>query len=244
MTVSVVMPYTSGCEWRARAREYVLGWYGREHPDWEVVEGGCGEPWRKGVAAADAVSRASGDVLVIADADLIADSLNDAAALVESGETRWVVPHHKVYRLHQRATERIYDGGPVRRTSTAHSPYVGVVGGGLVVVTRDAWETVGGIDPRFVGWGGEDISLGWALETLCGPCVRLTADLFHLYHPREPQGRRRRGGPESEALAGRYKDARGDAAAMRALVDEAKETQHGPFTTDDPAGDHHPASSC
>jgi hypothetical protein len=225
--VSIVMPYTSDDEHRQAARRYVLGWYARHHPAWEIVEGTCAGEWSKGRALADAATRASHDILVLADADSIvpADILDDAARQVAAGAA-WVVPHRRVFRFDQGPTEQVYAGADPEPNPTwcrNRRPYGGVTGGGIVVLSRSAWETVGGIDPRFLGWGGEDIAFGWALETLCGPAVHLGGPLFHLWHRQEAQGEHRRGSPTSEALAGRYRQARNRPEQMRALVAEHQE---------------------
>jgi GT2 family glycosyltransferase len=219
--VSIVMPYTSDDQHRQAARRYVLDWYARHHPGWELVEGDCAGEWSKGRALADAVSRASHDVLVLADADSFvpADVLNEAVSRVAAG-AGWVMPHRTVYRLSQAHTDRVYAGADPQPRDTCRPAYRGVIGGGITVLTRDTWRTVGGIDPRFVGWGGEDMAFGWALETLCGPPVHLTAPLFHLWHKQEAQGDHQRGCPESEALAGRYRQARNQPDVMRALIAE------------------------
>jgi N-terminal domain of galactosyltransferase len=185
------------------------------------VEGTCVGEWSKGQALADAATRAAHGVLVLADADSIvpADTLTDAVARVAAGAP-WVMPHRKVYRLSEAHTARVYAGAAPEPRDTCRAPYAGVTGGGITVLSRATWDTVGGIDPRFVGWGGEDIAFGWALETLCGPGVHLAAPLFHLWHTQEFQGQHRRGSPESEALAGRYRDARGRPDKMRALIAE------------------------
>jgi hypothetical protein len=219
--VSIVMPYTSDDEHRQAARRYVLHWYAQHHPTWELVEGECPGKWSKGRALAAAVTQATHDILVLADADSIVpgDTLDEAARLVDAGAA-WVMPHRKVYRLSQAHTERVYAGADPVPRDTCRPPYNGVTGGGIVVLSRATWDTVGGIDPRFLQWGGEDISFGWALETLCGPGVHLRAPLYHLWHKQEAQGDHQRGSPESEALAGRYRDARNRPDLMRALIDE------------------------
>jgi hypothetical protein len=222
--VSVLIPYASDDTARAAARRYVLGWYASHHPAWEIIEGDCAGEWSKGRALADAATRASHDILVLADADSIvpADVLADAATRVAAGAA-WVMPHRRVYRFDQAPTEAVYAGAepePNPAWCTNRRPYGGVTGGGITVLSRAAWAAVGGVDPRFVGWGGEDLAFGWALETLCGPGVHLGAPLFHLFHQQEWQGQRRRGSPESEALAGRYRDARNRPDVMRALVAE------------------------
>jgi hypothetical protein len=219
--VSVLVPYASDDEHRQAARRYVLAWYSRHHPGWEIIEGDCAGEWSKGRALADAAARATHDILVLADADSVvpADTLVDAAARVAGGAA-WVMPHRKVYRLSQAHTDRVYAGAEPQPRDTCRPPYIGVTGGGITVVSRATWDTVGGIDPRFVGWGGEDIAFGWALETLCGAGVHLAAPLFHLWHHQEAQGDHRRGSSDSEALAGRYRRARNQPDVMRALIAE------------------------
>lgn len=220
MTVSVLVPYRHGeCAWRSLAWGYVQAHYASEHPTWEVVAGTCEGPWSKGAAVADALSRASGDVLVLADADSFTDpdTLRSAVAGVAAGANAWAVPHATVYRLNRRGTEKLY-AGLLQPGHWARRPYLGPAGGGLVVLPRSAYEAVGGIDRRFCGWGGEDIALGWALETLVGPYRRHGARLYHLWHPHPAPSHR--GSPETEALADAYKAARGDVAAMTTLIAE------------------------
>lgn len=221
---SILVPFTSGCEHRERARGYVLDHYRQNHPEWELLEGKCDGTWSKGRALHDAASRARSDIFVVADADsfVVPEVLDEAVAVVEAGAP-WVVPHLLVWRHTETATLDLYASGvlpELNRGMRIHrGPYRGVQGGGITVLSREAWDTVGGVDPRFEGWGGEDISFGWALETLCGPAVRLNGDLHHLWHPPAVTGRRQRGGPAEEALAARYRDAWRMPRLMRGLVD-------------------------
>lgn len=219
--ISVVVPYRSECPWRARAWSWIRDRYLDLHPSWELIEATCdGEAWSKGAAVADGVEHATGDRLVIADADSFVDveTMDLAVQLLDTHP--WIVPHRRVRRLARKATEAVFAGAPPNPQRLCRSVYTGVIGGGITVLRRSAYEEAGGIDTRFAGWGGEDISFGWALETLVGPPERLTADLFHLWHPHAAP--RLRGSPESEALAGRYRRARNDPVAMRQLVDEAR----------------------
>lgn len=217
MTVSVLIPFAGVDEYRVAARDWIIDRYHREHRDWEIIEASSDGVWRKGVAVDSAAARASHDVFVIADADLFIDPgvLDHAARLVQDS-VPWVVPHGKVFRLNRSATAHTMNGIQ-RRAPVVRSPYLGPAGGGIVVLTRAAYDTVHGIDNRFEGWGGEDISFGWALDTLVGPHVRLGADLFHLWHPHSaPRGR---GSKPSEALAGQYRDANLIHRRMAAIVE-------------------------
>jgi hypothetical protein len=232
VSVSVLVPYSPSCQQRERAWQFVREHYLSTFPDWELIEGSCDSEWSKGAAVADAYSRASGEALVLADADSYLTPpqvLRDAAVEMLNGERRWIVPHTWVYRLHRKATERLYHGAEPRRSEVRRNAYVGPPGGGMTVLTRDAYETVGGIDPRFRGWGGEDISFGWALETLVGPFQRLEGALWHLDHPHPAP--KFRGTPETEALAGRYSEAANVPRLMRALIDGTEPEPAEPLET-------------
>jgi hypothetical protein len=221
--VGIVIPTRAGDEWRARALAFVREWYADKHPEIPVVLGELDpdEEWSKGAAVAAGVAALGPvDVLVLADADsFVTDPriLADAVELVRGGRP-WVVPHHTVYRLRESETERLYSD-PTRRPrmhTVARTPYVGPAGGGITVVSAEAFELVRGVDRRFLGWGGEDVAFGWALETLTAPVHRLTGRLCHLWHPHPAPNLR--GSPASEELIARYRDARGYPRRMTPLV--------------------------
>lgn len=224
MTVGIVIPTRAGDEWRARALDWTLEFYARNHPGWPVVLGELpdGAEWSKGAAVAAGVEALDGvDVIVLADADSVItniDELSRAVDLVETGRRSWVVPHRLVYRLREVETERLY-GDPTHRPRTrsvCRTPYVGPAGGGITVVSAEAFGTVNGIDRRFLGWGGEDIAFGWALETLVHPVERLDGRLVHLWHPHPAPNLR--GSLESEALVADYREARGFPRRMAAVI--------------------------
>lgn len=224
MTVSLVVAATNdGAErernWLWLRRRYEL-WF----PDWEIVEHTEPiTPWSKGEAINAAAERARGDVLVIADADVLVNrvALLDVVAAVRDGGP-WAQPHRVVYRLSERTTRRLLAGeiAPIpvllSHKHLERPTHRAAAGGGLVVLTANAFHAVGGIDPAFTGWGGDDISFARALNTLVGPCVQMYHLLWHLAHPtlRPSDGR---GSPENELLASMYLDADGDREAMTLL---------------------------
>jgi glycosyl transferase family 7 (putative galactosyltransferase) len=217
--VSVLIPYHRSDEWREQALAYVGRWWARHFPDWESILCGA-EPWTKGAALANGALEATAPVLVIADADsFILDPADvvDAVARLEQGAA-WVMPHRYVHRTSQAAAEKIYASGLVDIHDVAYPAYGGCEGGGMTVLPRAAWDRVGGIDPRFVGWGGEDRSFGWALSTLVGPCSRGNARLVHLWHP--VQGPRQSLSKPTMALISRYRIAQRSRVRMAELVAE------------------------
>jgi N-terminal domain of galactosyltransferase len=226
MGVSIVVPFRPDGAERERNWKWLRARYERLYPDWEIVEGTCEGQWSKGEAVNPAVARSSGDVLVIADADVMVGEQALPAAVRELEGAPWVIPHGLVYRLTEKATRAVISGelraGPTRlpRARLARRPLKGPSGGGMTVARREDFEAVGGIDERFTDWGGEDISFARALDTLIGPHLRLDEVMWHLYH--QPMRRRppNRASGANEALAAHYLDAAGDPVAMAALCVE------------------------
>jgi hypothetical protein len=56
---------------------------------------------------------------------------------------------------------------------------------GVRTITRDLWNQVGGYDPRFVGWGGEDWDF-WNRCTKAGTVSRIQGPMWEYGHAREP----------------------------------------------------------
>lgn len=222
-SIAALMPSGITDEWRGRALGYVEQWYDRHFPDVELISGACApnSEWSKGEAIAAAFERTSAEVLVLADADsfmLDPADLRTAIDLVRLAGHPYAVPHSKVYRLRSDETTRITDAPELapRLGYTVRPVYEGPIGGGITVVARSAFKLVGGIDRRFLGWGGEDVAFGWALQTLAGEGQRLAGRLVHLWHPHPAPNLR--GSPASEELVARYRAARGVRRRMAAVV--------------------------
>lgn len=226
---TIVIPFRgANCPHRILALQHVLGWLQAQH-GWPVfVQVDDDEAaWCKGAVVQRALDQC-GDApgLIIHDADVLVapGDLSRAVSAVCSGYA-WAQPHSHVTRLTRRGTRLAMSGGlaPVGTApgGTYGRRHAAAAAGGIVVTTRASWELTGGIDRRFVGWGGEDISWARALDTLAGEGFRGDGEMWHLWHPEQPMPHgRRRGSPEVEELAGRYAEAEGDVALMTQLVGE------------------------
>jgi hypothetical protein len=214
--ISIVVPWRPDGAFRDVAWELVRHKWAREFPGAEIIEGSCppGRPWSKGTAVANALTEASGDVIVVADADVWCEAVRPSIEVVRAGAP-WAMPHLRVYRLTRPATIKVLAGGPIG--GDVGESHRGVLGGGIVVVARDVIDSVP-MDPRFHGWGQEDTAWAMALHVIAGEVVRGKAPLWHLWHPEPPRLTRTRGSQESCELHARYKDARFDRAAMVALI--------------------------
>lgn len=57
---------------------------------------------------------------------------------------------------------------------------------GIVIVPRKLWDSVGGFDEGFVGWGCQDSDFLWRCESLWGKANRVHGSVYHLWHARPP----------------------------------------------------------
>lgn len=170
------------------------------------------------------------DRVIIADADCWAVSRTVTTGDQLNQWHDWGTPHRRVVRLSAKVTLDLITGD-LRQPTTAwdnleEPPYTALrAAGGIVVLKREVWDRVP-MDPRFLGWGFEDVAWWYALRTLVGVPWKGKADLFHLWHPRsEPMDRTERsinGNPANAELADRYIKALHRPVQMQAIVDEAK----------------------
>lgn len=226
VNVSVLVPWTPGCPHREAAWAWVQQRYADEFPEWQIVtgEGDTPDGYSRSRAILDAASRASGDVYVIADADVWC---HPGLAVLAAIDTGWSIPHTLVHRLSPDSTEQVlagadWDGLPLSTDNAQDSrPYKGNETGTLLVIRADTLRLVPP-DARFVGWGQEDSAWSIALRTLVGPPWRGTDDLVHLWHPAQPRQTRVTGSAAGKALLRCYQKARRNPAAMRSLIEEAR----------------------
>jgi predicted glycosyltransferase involved in capsule biosynthesis len=168
-----------------------------------------------------AARRATGDILMLVDIDLVFETelLDRVLATIHSEP--WVIPFTNAYRLTRQATDRWLENGLPetitfdRREIESDQVFNGAY---LNVMTRSCFETVGGLDERFIGYGFEDMALAFSLDTLCGTHYRTVGNIYHLWHPwaeiLHPHYQ------DNLALYRRYTEAAGDAAQMRTLIKE------------------------
>ncbi len=245
------MPFTSDGAERQAAWAWLERYWRWALPGAEVaVADDGGKPFSKSCSVNTAASSATGDVYVIMDADCYMD----ASALVSCAEDvrrnrSWWMPYRGMWRLGKEATQSLLETPPEHQLRLGLPPIAADVQGGSeawkwslssrdngalcqVIPARGFWH-VGGMDPRFRGWGGEDSSFAMALDTLWAPrSLNDSVHAAHLWHARigegeGPRGRmwegqsRPRTGVE---LRNRYTHCRGKPGAMRRLVNEGART--------------------
>lgn len=182
------------------------------------------------------------DVAVIVDADVFIDPHRVLEAVELAHETgSMVLPHD---------TRLDLSPGVSRQVAGSHEALVALLGAdyadhrwrrrnvhrhytednghpsvsSVVVISRRQWDTIGGFDESFRGWGYEDTAFAAAAETF-GGIIRIPGAVFHLWHPTAKEGKRgTQSWSRNSAKGQRYRTAIGDPDAIRALQAEGRPT--------------------
>jgi hypothetical protein len=233
-SVAIILAYRdSGDSHRRAAYGYVIDHVWNAYSEVRLCDSGQ-QPFSRGGSFNQGAERSQADVLVFADADVVPEP----AALAKAVNHAYVLgvtayPYREYVRLAQHASAAIQAGAMRDMVDLANDPeYVEWKElnsvGGIFVCRRSAYLACGGCDPRFVGWGFEDVAWSATSATLLGDHVREAGSLLHLWHPWDPHS-----GPASKAqaereiydanvaLCERYTSAVGDAEAIRAVRAEA-----------------------
>lgn len=230
MTVLVLVPYRprqrGGSDVRARNADVVWSWWHRRYGLQPIVgDDPNPDTFNRGRALNAAALRAQprpGDVLVLADADLVptGSAIDAAVGAVALGHRGMVVPFAEVRYLSEAESVAVHDhGGVMRDDPDLDGVWDRRSTGGINVVSADLFDAVGGFDPRFEGWGFEDAAFDIACAAIGAPTSWIDAPVWHLWHPpaRDPNA------PTYEAslaLCRRYEAAAGSSVAVRALIEE------------------------
>ena len=244
--ISLLVPFRADDAGRQRNWDWLRHYWQCQLPDAEIVIGkDRGHPFSKTAAVNHAAKHAKGKFFVILDADAYLDpvSITTAVAKIERAERHghrlWFIPYRVLYRLTEEATNDLLfwghpclpyqsfdDGDILSQEGSHHGRRFGAM---AQVMPREAFFAAGGMDPRFRGWGGEDVSFVRAVDTMWGKHKTIDGDIYHLYHQkigtdwRDRIWKDQRRPRVNENLASRYDRANNQTETMQSLINEFKE---------------------
>lgn len=221
MSVGVVIPYGGRDRYRARSLNYVIDYHRSSHrTPWIRVGRDSGADFNRSAAVNRAVAElpASVDLLIINDADsfVTPDQLREAVALAR--EAPGLVRAYTRYRrLSRAAADRCRSWQQILLADDSdiewqQSP---AYAHGVAAIQRACFEEAGGYDPKFTGWGYEDMAFELALDARW-PDRRVPGDLHHHWHHAaddQSEAARR----NAALYHNRYEPLRGNPAALLAL---------------------------
>lgn len=199
---------------RREAWRYVRAFWSEQLHEYRVITGDDGgQPFSRGSTLNQLAARSTAPVLVIADADVVAEPYQVHAAVeqCQQAATGMVLAFDDYVPLSPEATTLVYAGDLEHLAGQPVAPWTCI--SALFAITRKHFHAAGGFDPRFRGWGREDDAFKHAVETLVGHTWRISGRCYHLNHPRELVKPR-----DNEAMLRQYVKAAGHRHQMRELV--------------------------
>ncbi|MFD1950846.1 glycosyltransferase family 2 protein [Sphingomonas arantia] len=155
-----------------------------------------GEPMPLARARNQAVATATGDLLLLLDVDCIpsptlVESYTQAAATADGiflGEVLYLPAGPVALPLDYAALDASGQRHPAKpappTTGIVPEPDHGELWGLSFALSRTAWERSGGMDERYVGYGGEETDFAAALAAAHVPMFRVgQARAYHQHHP-------------------------------------------------------------
>jgi hypothetical protein len=169
MKLGLVIPWREQPT-RIKPLEAVLLWYKTNLPDIEVIYSDRpGTFWNAAASRNDGVKRAQEahcDVIIINDGDTIPE-IEPLLQAIEQCQKDGMI--HNPYRLckyfDKEMTQKFFDGSDIKLLK--HTLYT-EANGGIYVCTPEAWWSIGGMDEKFVQWGGEDSAFELAHSIIKG----------------------------------------------------------------------------
>lgn len=233
-TVSVLIPFQPDPNQRGRkvpeangaSREDIFSWVRARwealYPSFELVTARSEDHHiNRSAARNEAFRRSSGNVVVIADADIVFHHANVDVALqhIENGK-RWVIGFDRYEQLDGPDTRRVLAMDPTEYIDRPARPRWSTDQGnaGLLICTRGAFEEARGYDERFKLWGWEDWAIANVMHTIIHPKIHVPGYVLHLRHPTERNNKRSKAA--QEPMFRGYDLAFGDPEAMRAVIDD------------------------
>jgi hypothetical protein len=245
--ISLLIPFSSTDKIREKHFKWLLKYWKHELPHAEIIIGHSrSKVFCKGEALNNALSRSHGKILAVVDADaymrgrIIERCANNILDFRENGHHLWYVPYRHLYRLTKFATDIVIRSNPKEPYRVPDPPpdcwienqgdvsrYGSRYGAMITIFPREALKYIKNFDERFKGWGGEDIALLRALDTLYGKHKTTRNAVFHLWHPFIGHDYKTRvwdsqQKPNSNSeLATKYNNANRDKKKMRQIIEES-----------------------
>jgi hypothetical protein len=244
--ISLLVPFRSDFGIREETWSWLRDYWAAELPFAQIVEGyNMESPFCKTAAVNDAARLATGDVVVIMDADCYMDGqvlVNCAKRIRRArkyGGKLWFVPYRRFYRLTRIASASVIESSPdsplrfsdpppgahlLTNKGTSNGHWFGAL---VQIMPIEAFYAAGGMDERFQGWGGEDIAFMRAVDTMYTKHRTTDNAVFHLWHLRSDAGdgyhrlwpnQTRTHTHHNDILTKQYFKAFGDRRAMKRLL--------------------------
>lgn len=128
----------------------------------------------------------NGNVLMMCDADCVLPPIDRSVFQQALTAGSIFFPFTDVNFLNEAHTRSFIKTNTFTQATRNQDLFINRYTGLVNVFTRDTFEAVGGFDPEFVNWGGEDDAFVDKCKRIVSPIYRIpeSTTILHLYHPK------------------------------------------------------------
>jgi hypothetical protein len=188
--LAICVPWRTDHGQRHRVWEACARRWGDLFPDSRLFLGTShGQPFNRSAARNAAVEeftryRPNWDVVLLADADVMVYERRQVVEAIRLARRtgHMVFAHTWRAGLGQDATEQVLAGADP--SAMVRDEWDANTFSSCYAVPRSLWDTLGGFDERYVGWGLEDVAFHRAAGAMAGVDRVDQGVVFHLWHPR------------------------------------------------------------
>jgi predicted glycosyltransferase involved in capsule biosynthesis len=190
MNLSVIVPFCPDGGRRDQNYLWVVNRIKKLIPDCElIVPMQEYQPFSRSMTHNMAVKRATKDVLLFCDADMVFDMdlIENGLEIVNS--VPWVAPMNQKWDFGWQASNKLLSMEPNVNISSIGLPVHKKWGaercraGAMLMITKENYYKMGGFDERFNGWGYEDNAFMLTAQSIIGGYVETENIAYHLWHP-------------------------------------------------------------
>lgn len=197
MKLSIIFPYRPGNKYYDTNLVYVRNKLEKEFPKSEIIlgeEDNTNLPFSRSNAINNGVAQSNNNILMIHDTDMLLPKKNIEKGTKLLKTYPMIYPYYHYLLLSKETSQKIKNGmdytyEDLLKTDIQELGEPGNIGGGAILLRRDAYDTIGGYDERFIGWGWEDVLFNYKIketypvyEGAWGKWLD-NDNIFHLWHP-------------------------------------------------------------
>ncbi len=193
MNLSIVIPYRGDNGWRDILFKFHLNRINKLFPNSDIrISDSFTQSFSRSQARNIGVIEAINEDILLLDADTIFNKqqILDGLELLNLNNESWVIPYKTYFNLNQQFTMSILNS----KTSDDLPPIIDKdwehklqSWAGVCLIKKTDFIKHEGYDERFIGWGYEDNAFQCKMDCLISPHLRVTGDVYHLWHPRSSE---------------------------------------------------------
>jgi predicted glycosyltransferase involved in capsule biosynthesis len=183
MKQQIIIPWRDmDCIYRRKHFDFLVDYYSQE---FDVILGDNEGDFNRSAARNAGVEKSTSAISVVIDADNFIKHQHIYEAIELAKQKNALVKPFKYFGyITEESTDKFYEffGLADIHYDFINEPQRGFTGGAYVM-KKSLWQSIGGMDEGFIGWGAEDDAFHIIVEKKLGKIFYGSGTDIHLYHP-------------------------------------------------------------